>query len=68
VLLTAQLPSDRHAYDYWKDIIAKVGDPISLTTISRDIQALDSLGFLDDVQFDTESVGNGMIITFSVKE
>jgi BlaR1 peptidase M56/surface antigen-like variable number repeat protein len=46
----------------------KVGDPVSLAAISRDIRALYSLGFFDDVQFETESAGNGMIITFLVKE
>jgi outer membrane protein insertion porin family len=46
----------------------KVGDQISPTTISHDIQALYSLGFFDDVQFETESNGSGMIISFSVKE
>jgi len=46
----------------------KVGDPISLTTVSRDIRALYSLGFFDDVQFETESASGGTIIVFSVKE
>jgi beta-lactamase regulating signal transducer with metallopeptidase domain len=46
----------------------KAGDPISLTAISRDIRALYSLGFFDDVQFETESADSGMIVTFSVKE
>jgi len=46
----------------------KVGDPINLTTISRDIRALYSLGFFDDVQFETETASGGTIIIFSVKE
>src|SRR3989454_512577 len=46
----------------------KVGDPISLTTVSRDIRALYSLGFFDDVQFETESASGATIIIFSVKE
>src|SRR5439155_11375995 len=46
----------------------KVGDPIRLATISRDIQALYSLGFFDDIQFETENDSSGTIITFSVKE
>src|SRR5215475_5632181 len=46
----------------------KVGDQISLSTISRDIRALYSTGYFDDVQFDTESAGGGTIITVSVKE
>jgi GWxTD domain-containing protein len=50
------------------ELQTKVGDPINLATISRDIRALYSLGFFDDVQFETESAGSGMIITFLVKE
>src|SRR5256712_3747582 len=46
----------------------KVGDPISLTTVSRDIPALYSLGFFDDVPFEHESATVGTIIVFSVKE
>ena len=46
----------------------KVGDQISLSTISRDIRALYSTGFFDDVRFDTESASGGIIITVSVKE
>jgi len=50
------------------ELQTKLGDPISPTVISHDIRALYSLGFFDDVQFETESTGSGMIITFSVKE
>jgi hypothetical protein len=46
----------------------KVGDPISVAAISRDIRVLYALGFFDDVQFESESTGREMIITFSVKE
>ena len=46
----------------------RAGDPIDLSRVSRDIRALYSLGYFDDVQFETGSTRDGSIIIFSVKE
>jgi len=50
------------------ELQTKIGGAIDLTTVSRDIRALYSLGYFDDVQFETESASGGPIIIFSVKE
>jgi hypothetical protein len=50
------------------ELQTKAGDPVSLNAISRDIGVLYSLGFFDDVHFETDSAGSGTIIVFSVKE
>jgi outer membrane protein insertion porin family len=59
-----RVPGDRiHA-----ELRTKRGDPVDLSTVSRDIHALYSLGYFDDVQFETENANGGPIIIFSVKE
>jgi outer membrane protein insertion porin family len=57
-----RIPTDRIR----AELQTKTGDLVNLSTISRDIRALYSLGYFDDVQFGTE--GNGVTIVFSVKE
>ncbi len=59
-----RIPSERIR----SELQTKIGGVVDLTTVSRDVRALYSLGYFDDVQFETETTGNGPIIIFSVKE
>jgi outer membrane protein insertion porin family len=59
-----RIPSDRIR----SELQTKTGDLVSLSTVSRDIHTLYSLGHFDDVQFGTESASDGVTIVFSVKE
>jgi outer membrane protein insertion porin family len=59
-----RIPTDRIR----SELHTKMGDPVDLSTVTRDIRALYSLGYFDDVQLETESASGGPIIIFSVKE
>src|SRR5262249_16195476 len=59
-----RVPTDRIR----SELQTKSGNSIDLSTVSRDIRALYSLGYFDDVQFETENASGGPIIIFSVKE
>ena len=59
-----RIPGDRIR----SELQTKTGDLVNLSTVSRDIRALYSLGYFDDVQFGTESASDGLTIVFSVKE
>jgi outer membrane protein insertion porin family len=59
-----RIPTDRIR----SELQTKTGDLVNLGTVSRDIRALYSLGYFDDVQFATASAGDGLTIVFSVKE
>ena len=59
-----RIPTDRIR----SELQTKSGELVKLTSVSRDIRALYSLGYFDDVQFETESASDGLTIFFSVKE
>jgi outer membrane protein insertion porin family len=59
-----RIPTDRIR----SELQTKTGDLVNLSTVSRDIRALYSLGYFDDVQVGTENASNGLTIVFSVKE
>ena len=59
-----RVPTDRIR----SELQTRSGNSINLSTVSRDIRALYSLGYFDDVQFETENASDGPIIIFSVKE
>jgi outer membrane protein insertion porin family len=46
----------------------KVGDPLSLTQIRRDIEQIFSLGQFKDIQVDTNDIGDGVEVIFIVVE
>jgi outer membrane protein insertion porin family len=46
----------------------KVGDPLSLPQIRRDIEQIISLGQFKDIQVDTNEVGDGVEVVFIVEE
>jgi len=59
-----RVPTDRIR----SELQTRSGNSIDLSTVSRDIRVLYSLGYFDDVQFETENASGGPIIIFSVKE
>jgi len=59
-----RVPSDR----ILSELQTKSGDVIDVGKVSRDIRAMYSLGYFDDVQFETDSTPDGAILIFSVRE
>lgn len=49
-------------------IQTKPGSPVSAETLRQDIQSIFSLGYFDDIELDAVRSGDGVKLTFNVKE